>query len=66
MKATAKEDNPNYVYYKTALEELIATYDKLDLEEKIKNNKVNELLTDSVIKELSEKVNVIRNKAVSI
>ena len=66
LKATANEDNPNYMYYKNALEELIATYDKLDLEEKIKNNKVNELLTDSVIKELSEKVNAIRDKAVSI
>ncbi len=65
LKATAKEDNPNYVYYKTALEDLIATYDRLDLEEKIKNNQVHELLTDSVIKELSEKVNVIRDKAVS-
>jgi len=65
LKATAKEDNPNYMYYKNALEELIATYDKLNVEEKIKNNQVNELLTDEVIKELSEKVNKIRDKAIS-
>lgn len=65
MKATAQEDNPNYMYYKNALEELIATYEKLNVEEKIKNNKVNELLTDAVVKELSEKVNKIRDKAVS-
>jgi hypothetical protein len=66
LKATAKEDNPNYMYYKNALEELIATYEKLNVEDKIKNNQVTELLTDSVIKELSEKVNKIRDKAVSI
>jgi len=65
LKATAKEDNPDYFYYKTAFEDLIATYDKLNVEEKIKNNQVNELLTDSVIKELSEKVNKIRDKVVS-
>jgi hypothetical protein len=66
LKATAKEDNPNYMYYKNALEELIATYDKLNVDEKIKNNQVHDLLTDDVIRELSEKVNKIRDKAVSI
>jgi len=65
VKATAKEDNPNYMYYKNALEELIATYDKLNVEEKIKNNQVNELLTDQVVKELAAEVNKIRDKAVS-
>jgi len=53
------------MYYKTALEDLIVSYDKLNLEEKIKNNQVHELLTDAVIKELSDKVNKIRDKAVS-
>jgi len=64
LKATANEDNPNYMYYKTAMEDLIATYERLDIEQKIKNNQVQELLSDSVIKELSEKVNKIRDKAV--
>jgi hypothetical protein len=65
LKATAKEDSPDYMYYKNALEELIGVYEKLNLDEKIKNNQVHELLTDEVIKELSEKVNKIRDKAVS-
>jgi len=64
LKATANEDNPNYFYYKTALEDLIATYEKLDLDQKLKDNQVHELLSDSVIKELSEKVNKIRDKAI--
>jgi len=46
------------------LEDLIATYEKLDLDQKLKDNQVHELLSDSVIKELSEKVNKIRDKAI--
>lgn len=65
LKATAREDNPDYMDYKTAFEDLIMSYDKLNLEDRIKNNQVHELLTDAVIKELSEKVNKIRDKAVS-
>src|SRR6478735_5363732 len=30
LKATANEDNPNYMYHKTAMEDLIATYERLD------------------------------------
>jgi hypothetical protein len=66
LDATANKDNPNYLYYKNAMQELIATYDKLNVDDAIKNNKVHELLTDSVVKELSDKVNQIRDKVVSI
>ena len=66
LKATGNEENPNYLYYKNALEELIATYDKLDVAEKMKNNKAQELLNDTVVKELSDKVNQIRDKIVSV
>ncbi len=65
LKATANEENPNYLYYKNALEELVSTYDKLDVAEKMKNNQVKELLNDTVVKELSDKVNQIRDKVVS-
>lgn len=58
------EKNPNYLYYSNAFEELIAVYRKLDVEEKIANNQGVELMDDEVVKELSEKVNVIRDKIV--
>jgi len=59
------EANPNYAYYSTAFEELIALYKKLDVSDKIANNKGIELMNDAVVKELSDKVNAIRNKIVS-
>jgi len=60
------EANPNYAYYATAYEELIAVYKKLNVDEKIANNQGLELMKDEVVQELSTKVNAIRNKAVSI
>jgi len=59
------EANPNYAYYATAFEELIALYKKLDVSDKIANNKGIELMNDAVVKELEDKVNAIRNKIVS-
>jgi len=60
------DSNPNYPYYKTAFEELIALYQKLNVDEKISNNQGLELMNDAVINELSEKVEAIRGKIVSI
>lgn len=59
------EENPNYPYYANALEELLAVYDKLNVEEKIDNNQGVELMNDAVVMELSEKVDAIRSKMVS-
>ncbi|MDH4090498.1 MAG: hypothetical protein OEV74_07250 [Cyclobacteriaceae bacterium] len=59
------EANPNYPFYVNALEELIAVYDKLNVDEKIANNQGVELMNDAVVMELSEKTNAIRNKIVS-
>jgi hypothetical protein len=59
------ETGPNYAYYLNAFEELIAVYEKLNVDEKIANNQGMELMNDAVVKELSEKVNAIRNKIVS-
>jgi len=63
---TNPDKNPNYAYYATAFEELIAVYGKLNWDEKLANNQAAELMNDAVVKELSEKVNAIRNKIVSI
>lgn len=59
------EKNPNHAYYSTAFEELIAVYKRLDVNDEIANNKGIELMNDAVVKELSDKVNAIRNKVVS-
>jgi len=59
------EKNPNYAYYATAFNELIDLYKKLDVDEKIANNQGLELMKDSVVAELSAKINAIRNKIVS-
>jgi hypothetical protein len=59
------ETGPDYSYYLNAFEELIAVYAKLNVDEKIASNKGMELMNDAVVKELSEKVNAIRNKIVS-
>jgi len=58
--------NPNFPYYSNALSELIGVYDRLKVDEKIANNQGVELLNDVVMKELSEKVNAIRDKIVSV
>lgn len=59
------EENPNYAYYTTALEELIAVYQKLDVGDKIAANQGLELMKDSVVQELGSKINAIRNKIVT-
>jgi hypothetical protein len=59
------DKNPNYPYYANAFEELIGVYQRLNVEDKIANNKGLEIMNDAVVKELSEKVNAIRNKIVS-
>jgi hypothetical protein len=63
---TKPDQNPNYPYYATAFEELIAVYNKLNVDEKIANNQGIELMNDAVVKELSEKVDAIRSKIVSV
>ena len=57
--------NPNYLYYVKAFEELIEVYKKLNVEEKIAANHYSELMTNTVIWELNEKVTAIRSKIVS-
>lgn len=64
VKSIGDPSNPNYAYYSTAFEELIGVYNKLNVEEKIANNKGLELMNDAVVKELHEKVNAIRSKIV--
>lgn len=59
------DKNPNYPYYANAFEELIAVYKKLNVQEKIASNKGLEIMNDAVVKELSEKVNAIRDKITS-
>lgn len=59
------DQNPNYPYYANAFEELIEVYKRLDVDQKIANNQAQELMNDAVVKELSEKVNAIRDKIVS-
>ena len=60
------DKNPNYPYYANAFEELIAVYKKLDVDTKIANNQSVDLMNDAVVKELSEKVNAIRDKIVKV
>ena len=62
---TEAAKNPNYAYHINALEELIALYTKLDVDEKIANNQGMELMNDSVVKEMIDKVDAIRNKIIS-
>ncbi len=63
---TNPDKNPNYPYYATAFEELIGVYNRLNVEDKIANNQGIELMNDAVVQELSDKVNAIRSKIVSI
>jgi len=57
--------NPNYAYYSNAFGDLIATYKKLDVNDKMANNQGLELMNDGVVQELNVKVNAIRDKVVS-
>jgi len=63
---TNPDKNPNYAYYATAFEELIGLYGKLKVDEKIANNQGLELMKDEVVVELSQKVDAIRSKVVSL
>ena len=58
--------NPNLPYYATAFEGLINTYGKLDISGKIANNQGLDLMKDEVAIELSERVEAIRGKVVSV
>lgn len=62
----SKNPNPNYAYYLNAFDELIAIYDRLNVDEKIANNQGAELMNDAVVMELNEKVSAIRNKVLSV
>lgn len=64
LKSYSNPENPNYEYYNTAFQDLIATYDRLNVDEKISKNQGLELMNDAVMKELTQKVDVIRNKIV--
>jgi len=56
--------NPNYAYYSNAFGDLIATYKKLDVNDKMANNRGLELMNDAVVQELNTKVNAIRDKVI--
>lgn len=66
LKSIADLNSPNYNYYSVAFAELIAVYEKLNVEEKIANNQGAELMNDAVVKELHEKVKAIRNQVISL
>jgi hypothetical protein len=66
LKSIADPEHPNFSYYSTAFEDLINTYEKLNITEKITNNQGLELMKDEVANELSEKVEAIRSKVVSV
>lgn len=65
LKSYSSPENPNYQYYNTAFEELIALYSRLNADERIANNQGIELMNDAVMKELTQKVDAIRNKVTS-
>lgn len=65
LKSYSNTENPNYQYYSTAFEELIAVYNRLNVDEKIAKNQGTELMNDAVMKELTQKVDAIRNKVTS-
>ena len=65
LKSYSSPENPNYQYYNTAFEELIAVYNRLNADERIANNQGIELMNDAVMKELTQKVDAIRNKVTS-
>lgn len=55
---------PNYFYYDQAFDELIAVYQRLNIDDAIANNRGIELMNDEVVSELSEKIHAIRSKVV--
>ena len=65
LKSYSSPENPNYQYYSTAFEELIAVYNRLNVDERIAKNQGIELMNDAVMKELTQKVDAIRNKVTS-
>jgi len=65
LKSYSNPENPNYQYYKTAFEDLIAVYNRLNVDERIAKNQGVELMNDAVMKELTQKVDAIRNKVTS-
>lgn len=66
LKSTKETENPNYAYYVNALEELIGVYKKLDVKDRIANNKGIEIMNDATVQELNAKVNAIRDKVTSV
>ncbi|HPM29166.1 MAG TPA: hypothetical protein PLJ60_02420 [Chryseolinea sp.] len=66
LKSISDPAKPNFDYYATAFQDLISTYDKLNITEKLANNEGLELMKDEVALELSEKVEAIRAKVVSV
>ncbi len=58
------EKNPNYIYYAKAFQELITYY--RELESDMKADGGRELLSNGEIRTLTEKVNMIRDKIVSV
>jgi hypothetical protein len=65
LKSYSNPENPNHQYYSTAFEELIAVYNRLNVDERIAKNQGVELMNDAVMKELTQKVDAIRNKVTS-
>jgi len=59
---TAADDD---AYYATAFRNLINTYEKLDVDDKIANNQGAELLNDAVMLELMAEVDAIRSRIVT-
>jgi hypothetical protein len=57
-------DNDNDEYYATAFRDLISTYEKLNVDETIAQDKGQELLNDEVMIELMAKVDMIRSEVV--
>jgi hypothetical protein len=65
LRSYSSPENPNYQYYSTAFEDLIAVYNRLNADERIAKNQGIELMNDAVMKELTQKVDAIRNKVTS-
>lgn len=58
-------DNSHQEYYLNAFEDLVETYRRLTVEEKIRENRGMELVSDAVVLELDSKVEAIRSKVIS-
>ena len=63
LEINVKGDD-NDEYYATSFRDLINTYEKLDVDDKIANNLGSELLNDGVMLELMSKVDMIRSEVV--